>query len=95
MMEKATQLAEALATQVGVSRRRFLARIGQSALAVAGAAAGFAFACSSASSTQLAFAPLGACWHKENGITICEDLTESQCSAFTGSTWHGNMSCPY
>jgi hypothetical protein len=40
MFEKITNAAETLATNVGESRRGFLARVGQAALGVAGVVAG-------------------------------------------------------
>jgi hypothetical protein len=89
MFEKITNAAETLATNVGESRRGFLARVGQAALGVAGVVAGLlasptegqAQAGSRSGLCQITFRP-GALVGSKNGFCISGCLvgyTPSQC----------------
>jgi hypothetical protein len=90
MRWRLARIPERVATRVGESRRQFLGQLGRGALAAAAALSGLLLTRSgglAGTGSGSGSGTLGACYYTSSGTQKCEQLTQAQCSALTGSTW--------
>jgi hypothetical protein len=81
------RIPERLAIRAGESRRDFLGKFGRHALTAATALSGLLVSGSSGRASSDRSGTVGACYWTSSGTQTCEQLTQTQCAAITGSNW--------